>query len=95
MNANAEPITQVTPLYGVGDLGAALKVPHCYVTPLLNTGVFCHTHQWGSFRLFTQDRLDQIVREHGTLIRAASFLNSMNSQVNENLGGAESGHNEA
>lgn len=71
-----ELATQVAQLYGVGDLAAALKVPHGYVTPLLNQGVFCHTHQWGRCRLFTQDQLDQIVREHGTLIRAGSLLSS-------------------
>jgi hypothetical protein len=66
---------QVEQLYGVGDLAAALKVPHGYVTPLLNRGVFSPTHRWGRCRLFTRDRLDQIVREHGALIRAGSFLN--------------------
>ena len=69
-----EPATVVSQLYGVGDLAAALHVPHGYVTPLLNRGVFCHTHQWGSFRLFTRDRLEQIVREHGRLIRAGSLV---------------------
>ncbi len=67
-------VGKVTQLYGVGDLAAALKVPHGYVTPLLNTGLFCHTHQWGKCRLFTRERLDQIVCEHGSLIRAGSFL---------------------
>lgn len=71
---NREALTDVMQLYGVGDLATALKVPHGYVTPLLNRGVFCHTHQWGRCRLFTRERLEQIVREHGTLIRAGSFL---------------------
>lgn len=71
---NIEPVTEVTTLYGVGDLATALEVPHGYVTPLLNRGVFCHTHQWGRCRLFTRERLDQIVRDHGTLIRAGSIL---------------------
>lgn len=71
---NGEHVEQ---LYGVGDLAAALKVPHGYVTPLLNRGVFRHTHQWGRCRLFTQDRVDQIVREHGALIRAGSYLNGL------------------
>ncbi len=74
IHEKGEPLTDVMQLYGVGDVATALKVPHGYVTPLLNRGVFCHTHQWGNFRLFTRERLDQIVREHGTLIRAGSFL---------------------
>lgn len=69
-----ESLSEVVQLYGVGDLAVALKVPHGYVTPLLNRGVFCHTHQWGKCRLFTRERLDEIVRDHGTLIRAESFL---------------------
>ena len=64
---------EVTQLYGVGDLAAALKVPHGYVTPFLNRGIFCPTHQWRGFRLFTYERIEQIVREHGSLIRATSF----------------------
>lgn len=77
---NGEAMTEVTQLYGVGDLAAALKVPHGYVTPLLNRGVFRHTHRWGRCRLFTQDRLDQIVREHETQTRAGSFLNSQSPE---------------
>ncbi len=72
----AKKMTEVTQLYGVGDLAAALKVPHSYVTPLLNTGIICHTHQWGRCRLFTRERLDEIVQEHGALIRTVSFLPS-------------------
>jgi hypothetical protein len=71
---NRQALTDVMQLYGVGDLATALKVPHGYVTPLLNRGVFCHTHQWGRCRLFTRERLEQIVQEHGTLIRAGSYL---------------------
>jgi hypothetical protein len=67
---------EVTQLYGVGDLAAALKVPHGYVTPFLNRGIFCPTHQWRGFRLFTHERLDQIVREHGSLIRATTLSNT-------------------
>lgn len=69
-------MTEVTQLYGVGDLAVALKVPHSYVTPLVNTGLICHTHQWGRCRLFNRERLDEIVQEHGTLIRTGSFLPS-------------------
>jgi hypothetical protein len=68
--------TEVKQLYGVGDLAAALKVPHGYVTPFLNRGIFCPTHQWRGFRLFTHERIEQIVREHGTSIRATSLLAS-------------------
>src|SRR4051812_10922822 len=66
----------VTQLYGVGDLAAALKVPHGYVTPFLNRGIFCPTHQWRGFRLFTHERIEQIVREHGSLIRTTSVLSA-------------------
>lgn len=82
---DAKRVTKVTQLYGVGDLAAALKVPHGYVTPLLNRGVFCYTHQWGNFRLFTKDRLEEIVREHGSLIRAGS---AVTGQPTEDGGGA-------
>lgn len=71
-----EPVPEVTQLYGVGDLAVALKVPHGYVTPLLNRGVFHPTHRWGKCRLFTQERMDQIVQEHGSLIRAGSFFSN-------------------
>lgn len=66
-----EPMEQ---LYGVADLAAILKVPRAYVTPMVNRGVFLPTHRWGSFRLFTQARLDEIVREHGSSIRAESSV---------------------
>lgn len=92
---NAEPVTDVTQLYGVGDLADALRVPHGYVTPLLNTGVFCHTHRWGGFRLFTRDRMEEIVREHGALIRTASLLTSIGRQADEAAQPAESMSNEA
>jgi hypothetical protein len=64
---------EVTQLYGVGDLAATLKVPHGYVTPFLNRGIFCPTHQWHGFRLFTHERIEQIVKKHGTFIRATSL----------------------
>ncbi len=84
MNREAlRDVTQVMQLYGVGDLATALKVPHGYVTPLLNRGVFCHTHQWGRCRLFTRERLEQIVREHGTLIRAGSYLPNQVTGAND------------
>lgn len=80
-----------TQLYGVGDLAAALKVPHGYVTPLLNRGIFQHTHQWGSFRLFTRERLNEIVRDHGTQIRAISSFSTLSSEVSTSEGaGCES-----
>lgn len=66
-------VTELTQLYGVGDQATALKVPHGYVTPFLNRGIFCPTHQWRGFRLFTHERIEQIVKEHGTLIRATSL----------------------
>lgn len=78
---SSEPAAVVTQLYGVGDLAAALRVPHGYVTPLLNTGVFCHTHKWGNFRLFTKEPLDQIVREHGSLIRSAAVVSGPPSEA--------------
>jgi hypothetical protein len=61
-------------LYGVADLAAKLKVPRGYVTPMVNRGIFLPTHRWGSFRLFTQARLDEIVREHGPSIRVESSV---------------------
>lgn len=71
-----EPLLEVIRLYGVGDLALALKATHGYVTPLLNRGVFQHTHRWGKCRLFTQGRMDEIVREHGSLTRAESFFSN-------------------
>ncbi len=68
-----KPVLEVMQLYGVGDLAAALKVPHGYVTPFLNRGIFCPTHQSRGFRLFTYERIEQIVKEHGRHIRATSL----------------------
>ncbi len=86
--------TEVTQLYGVGDLAAALKVPHGYVTPFLNRGIFCPTRQWRGFRLFTHERIEQVVREHGTLIRATSLPTTSNP-VSVVTDGIESKHHEA
>src|SRR3954454_3509002 len=85
--------TEVTQLYGVGDLAAALKVPHGYVTPFLNRGIFCPTHQWRGFRLFTHERIEQIVREHGSLIRATSF-SSATSAISVGAGDSASKQDE-
>jgi hypothetical protein len=85
--------SEATQLYGVGDLAAALKVPHGYVTPLLNRGIFCPTHQWRGFRLFTHERIEQIVSEHGSLIRATS-LSGASSPINVVTADNESGHDE-
>src|SRR5689334_15155599 len=88
----ATEATKVTQLYGVSDLAAALKVPHGYVpdgyvTPFLNRGIGSWalpnsgpTHQWRGFRLFTHERIEQIVKEHGTSLRV-SFLSAPSNPV--------------
>lgn len=93
VNIDEKSTMEVTQLYGAGDLAVALKVPHGYVTPFLNRGIFCPTHQWGGFRLFTHERIEQIVREHGSVTRATSLSPTV-KPVNAIADGIESGHAE-